>query len=346
MTQFTLPVIDPASNTGTDLSSFLNSWRPALESSHSGAVRPTYAVRGMIWYDTDINRPFFYNGTQDVGFALSTDSAAYLPLTGGNLSGALGGTSAQFNSTVAVGGTLIPGMMFSVRGAGQFNGTLSVGGAAIGTSTLAVGGNVSVLGAINLTGNLTGGHVNVSSGNISGDVTAASFTTPNHIVFNGQPFRASKDDNNTIAIYVNEVARVVPSMVGYDAQTFLGGGPTGLQLNINAGSTSANFHADVVCDAALKENIKPATIDVGKIIDSIEIVQFDWKPEQRKRMGVDRESLGFVAQNVKKAIPRAATKTKIDDVEYDSLHTAMLIPYLLREIQLLRQRVQTLEKGA
>jgi microcystin-dependent protein len=69
MTQYALPVIDPLVTTGTELATYLNSWAPALLSSHKGPARPAYAVPGMIWVREDAG-PLWpvmvYTGTGDV----------------------------------------------------------------------------------------------------------------------------------------------------------------------------------------------------------------------------------------------------------------------------------------
>ncbi len=69
MTQFNMPTIDPAVNNGTQLSSWLNSWQDALESTHSGAARPTYVKSGMIWLKTvsaTLWELYLYDGVNDI----------------------------------------------------------------------------------------------------------------------------------------------------------------------------------------------------------------------------------------------------------------------------------------
>lgn len=116
MTQYNLPTINPATDSGTSLSGFLNLWRPAVVSQHAGPIRPTYAVAGTIWYDTDISKPFYFNGSADIGFATSSDLTGYLPMAGGTLTGPLGGTTAQFSATMAAGGAASAGMALTSVG--------------------------------------------------------------------------------------------------------------------------------------------------------------------------------------------------------------------------------------
>ena len=51
MAQFDFPVLDPLITSGTELANWLNAWAQALESLHSGAVRPAYAGEGLLWLD-------------------------------------------------------------------------------------------------------------------------------------------------------------------------------------------------------------------------------------------------------------------------------------------------------
>lgn len=64
MSQHDFSPINPATYSGTDLSSDLNSWVPAVISSHSGASRPSYAPAGLVWFDTGGGLKF-YNGSTD-----------------------------------------------------------------------------------------------------------------------------------------------------------------------------------------------------------------------------------------------------------------------------------------
>lgn len=43
----------------------------ALLSSHSGASRPSYATEGTLWYDTDVDQLFLYDGASDYQVAVN-----------------------------------------------------------------------------------------------------------------------------------------------------------------------------------------------------------------------------------------------------------------------------------
>ena len=307
MTQYDLPDIDPSSDTGTDLAGFLNAWRPAVISSHAGANRPSYALPGTLWYDNDVNKPFYFNGSQDIGFVVSTDLAAYLPLSGGSLTGPLGGTAAQFQ-TMAVGGVLEPGFAFSVAGAAR------------------------VAGAFNATGTITGNGLSTASN--------VTFTGSG-----GNVFRPSLSGTN-ISFVINEsLTRLLPDIQDIFAMTMLAGGPTGYMINLLGlgGSVSMNIYADVVSDARLKLNIQETKEDTGSIIDELRVVEFDWNSRMEKVLGRTHEPIGLIAQEVEQVLPRMVTHMKVDDEDICALHYPALIPYLLKEIQELRKRVRYLE---
>lgn len=68
MSQFDFGTIDPSTKTGTVLATDLNSFRDALNSGHSGSVRPSYAVSGTEWIDNSTNpwTVYRYDGINDV----------------------------------------------------------------------------------------------------------------------------------------------------------------------------------------------------------------------------------------------------------------------------------------
>ena len=89
-------------------------------------------------------------------------------------------------------------------------------------------------------------------------------------------------------------------------------------------------------DARLKKNIRPVK-DVGKIIDNIPVVSFDWKTD-----GI-HVPVGLIAQDVHGVFPQAVHEGH--DVNEDPwmLDHSKMVPLLLKEIQSLRERVNVLE---
>lgn len=65
-TTWGVPLVADAPITPTAFASRADAALDALLSSHSGATRPTYAVAGMPWLDTDTGQWFFYDGTNDL----------------------------------------------------------------------------------------------------------------------------------------------------------------------------------------------------------------------------------------------------------------------------------------
>jgi hypothetical protein len=90
-------------------------------------------------------------------------------------------------------------------------------------------------------------------------------------------------------------------------------------------------------DARLKRNIRPVK-DVGKIIDNIPVVSFDWKTD-----GV-HVPVGLIAQDVHGVFPQAVHEGGSDAHEDPwQMDNAKLVPLLVRELQCLRERVNVLE---
>jgi hypothetical protein len=90
-------------------------------------------------------------------------------------------------------------------------------------------------------------------------------------------------------------------------------------------------------DARLKRNIRPAK-DVGRLIDNIPVVSFDWKAD-----GI-HVPVGLIAQDVHGVFPQAVHEGS-SDVNEDPwmLDHSKMVPLLLKEIQSLRERVNALE---
>lgn len=83
-------------------------------------------------------------------------------------------------------------------------------------------------------------------------------------------------------------------------------------------------------DVRLKENIVPLQDALG-VLSRLNPVEFDWKSN-------GDHSYGFVAQEMKGVLPEAVSGEKMLSVNY-----AMVIPYLVRAVQQLSERVKQLE---
>jgi hypothetical protein len=128
----------------------------------------------------------------------------------------------------------------------------------------------------------------------------------------------------------------------------------------NVGTITTNGSAcfyNSACDAKLKDNVRPlvSEIDVGAIIDAIAPVRFEWNSTPDHPTDV-----GFIAQDLHQVVPNVVTpgragvpcinhETGEEEVTAETVwqaDTSKLIPYLVAELQALRQRVKFLESHA
>lgn len=89
-------------------------------------------------------------------------------------------------------------------------------------------------------------------------------------------------------------------------------------------------------DQRLKTNIKKTTKKCLPIINSIEMVQFDWKHSGK------HEELGLIAQQAKKHIPEMAHL--IDN--YYTVDYTKVVPFLIKAVQELSERIDKYEQQA
>lgn len=135
----------------------------------------------------------------------------------------------------------------------------------------------------------------------------------------------------------------------------VGAGPTGwhLQVNDHSGNNFA-LYADVVSDARLKERIVDSEIDALGLLRSVAVRQFDFTSEYTAWCGGEARpyhvDIGMVAQEIRALIPEAVrveTRSPPEgspvpegahSIRYDSF-----VPYLVKAMQQLADRVQSLE---
>jgi hypothetical protein len=117
---------------------------------------------------------------------------------------------------------------------------------------------------------------------------------------------------------------------------------------VNVGSISVTTVAtsfNTSSDGRLKTN--PSAIrDAGDIIDRLEPIRFDWDHVKGQK------GVGFIAQDLQKVIPEAVTPGDDTGAKYDEdgfvgwcADYGKAIPYIVAELQFLRQRVASLETG-
>jgi hypothetical protein len=81
MSQFDFGIIDPTTTSGEELADYLNQWKTALHSCHSGPTEPDYKTEGMHWLDTAVATAWalkVYDGTDwNLLWTLNPSTGAY-----------------------------------------------------------------------------------------------------------------------------------------------------------------------------------------------------------------------------------------------------------------------------
>lgn len=98
----------------------------------------------------------------------------------------------------------------------------------------------------------------------------------------------------------------------------------------NGSTTSYNTSSD----ERLKENIRDTTHTVD--INDIQVREFDWKADG------SHQRFGFIAQELETVYPEAVHSPEDAD-EMKSVDYSKLVPLLVKEIQTLKTRIETLE---
>lgn len=105
---------------------------------------------------------------------------------------------------------------------------------------------------------------------------------------------------------------------------------------------SGNFSSNVISatdfnttsDIRLKKNINKLDEEyVSTVVNSLEAVEFDWKDDQG-------HAFGFIAQDVDTILPDLIVQREDG---YMGVSYVQLVPFLVKEIQTLNKRVQSLE---
>jgi hypothetical protein len=106
---------------------------------------------------------------------------------------------------------------------------------------------------------------------------------------------------------------------------------------INHPTLTSTFYS-TSSDARMKKNVRPVK-DVGKIIDNIPVVSFDWKLDGA------HVPVGLIAQDVYGVFPGAVSPgwDSPDGPMPWGMDNAKLVPLMIRELQCLRERVNALE---
>lgn len=239
-------------------------------------------------------------------------------------------TGIEYFRLANTGGTLYVGLEGSAAGGivsgdsayDAYFATASATGISIGINSAQVGRftstGLSVTGTLGASGNVWGqtATVDVTTGTADGFTSYSSDNTF-HISRNGggSLFLRRRSSDGTLAGFYRDTTNV---------------GSISVTTTATAYNTSS--------DARLKTNVRPLT-GSGAIIDALKPSLFDWKSGEK-------DSYGFIAQEVHPIFPQAVTKGD-DDPDTITAQWAMdaskFMPLAIAELKSLRARVAELE---
>ncbi len=120
-----------------------------------------------------------------------------------------------------------------------------------------------------------------------------------------------------------------------------GGNPKGGRNAVvwwnQVGSGSVKYWGDKASDRRLKENIVPTTINALDVINKLDMVEFDFIKDKK------HEEVGLIAQEVEKVIPQAISRNPENEDDFLHIDYTAFVPYLIKAIQELNQKVERLE---
>lgn len=103
------------------------------------------------------------------------------------------------------------------------------------------------------------------------------------------------------------------------------------------GSGSVKYWIDKSSDRRLKENITQTAVNALDRIDNLDMVEFDFIKDKK------HEEIGLIAQEVERIIPQAISRNPDNPDDYLHIDYTALVPYLIKAIQELNQKVERLE---
>ena len=104
------------------------------------------------------------------------------------------------------------------------------------------------------------------------------------------------------------------------------------------GSGSVKYWIDKSSDRRLKENITPTTINAIDTINKLNMVKFDFIKDKK------HEEVGLIAQEVEEIIPQALSRDPESEDSYLHIDYTAFIPYLIKAIQELNQKLEKVNK--
>jgi hypothetical protein len=190
----------------------------------------------------------------------------------------------------------------------------------------AVTGSVGAL--INGTGNFTQAMTLDASGNLLVGKTSASVPTV------GFQSLSNGETSSTMASSTSAASTLNVYSTGATAYRFY--------VALNGTISATNTTISAISDARLKENVQDIDVGLGAIL-ALKPRKFDWKEGKGKDIKGDR---GFIAQEFEQVFPQLVDEWKDAAPEGEAPYKSVrqdLIPVLVKAIQELTARVQTLE---
>ena len=173
-------------------------------------------------------------------------------------------------------------------------------------------------------GNHTGSSVLIDSGTTAGNALEiiSAVTTGNGLDIDA----SSLTSGNGISIDVGTT----------DGRVYINFDQSGVQQGSITNGAGNTVLYNTTSDRRLKENIVEAKFNATKVIDDIEVVEYNFKSDHNKTT-----LRGMIAQDLYEVYPEAVAKG--DDVKTWGIDYSKLVPILLKSIQELNDRIKTLE---
>ena len=299
--------------------------------------------------------PLFFNVNGSERYAISSAGVATWSNVGG-----VAGTAMTLNSTGLGVGVTPSSAKLEVNGAGRFSG---FGVNSIGLNTTGTAQNFvryTTAGAdcyIGTESSVAGGFFTGSTAYATCIYNASN--TPIQFFTNGS-VKATLDASGNLL--VGKTSASVPTVGfqslsnGETSSTMASSTSAASTLNVySTGATAYRFYValngtisatnttiSAISDARLKENVQDIDVGLGAIL-ALKPRKFDWKAGKGKDIKGDR---GFIAQEFEQVFPQLVDEWKDAAPEGEAPYKSVrqdLIPVLVKAIQELTARVQTLE---
>ena len=105
------------------------------------------------------------------------------------------------------------------------------------------------------------------------------------------------------------------------------------------GSGSVKYWIDKSSDRRLKENITSTSVQALNEINQLNLVSFDYIENKK------HEEIGLIAQEVEDIIPQAISKDPESEDSYLHIDYTAFVPYLIKAIQELNQKLEEVNEG-